>query len=354
MSRAGRRVVKGAAFVALIATPLLLSADDAVMPGPARTPRHAFAAAENARCEGCHADIAAEWRASLHRKAHTDPAYQRALAIEPLAFCRGCHAPEADPARDPPPELGNLGVGCVTCHVTAGGVLAAPRESNERAPHGVIRSASFAGEGACAACHEFSFPDPERRRHRELMQSTVSEHRASPFAAMACASCHMPKVTAASGRAHRSHVFAGSRDAALLRSAVRVTATRSDDGTVEIRIAPSGVGHAFPTGDLFRRLAVHAEAVGAEAHVVAEETRYLARRFGKARGTDGHPIKVLVADTRVPSSGEAVVRLPLGAAAKGLPIAFRVAYQRVEHPIDDASDAAVVEGEVEIAAGILR
>ena len=22
----------------------------------------------------------------------------RALAIEPLAFCRGCHAPEADPA----------------------------------------------------------------------------------------------------------------------------------------------------------------------------------------------------------------------------------------------------------------
>ncbi|APR80051.1 Cytochrome C553 [Minicystis rosea] len=338
----------------LCAAPLLLRADDAVMPGPARAPRHASAAAENARCESCHADIAAEWRASLHRKAHTDPAYQRALAIEPLAFCRGCHAPEADPSRDPPPDLGNIGVGCVTCHSTSSGVLAAPRAGSESAPHGIVRSAAFASDGACAACHEFSFPDPERRSHRELMQSTVSEHRASPFAAMACASCHMPKVISAPGRTHRSHAFAASRDATFVRSAAHVTATRAADGAVEVRLAPSGVGHAFPTGDLFRRLAVHVEAVGAESHVVAEETRYLARRFGKARGTDGHPIKVLVADTRVVSSGDTVVRLSLGSAAKGLPIAWRVAYERVEHPIDDASDAAVVEGEIEIAKGMLR
>ncbi|MFT3769008.1 MAG: hypothetical protein QM820_26510 [Minicystis sp.] len=233
-------------------------------------------------------------------------------------------------------------------------MLAVPREGAGAAPHGVVRADAFAGDGACAACHEFSFPDPERRRRRELMQSTVTEHRASPFAPMACASCHMPKVTDAKGRAHRSHVFSASRDAGLLRSAVRVTAARAGDGAVEVRIVPSGVGHSFPTGDLFRRLAVHAEAVGAESQVVAEETRYLARRFGKARGTDGHPIKVMLADTRVPSGGESVVRLALGAETKGLPVAWRVSYQRVEHPIDDESEAAVVEGEVEIAAGMLR
>lgn len=342
-----------AAVLALTATPLLVRADgDPPMPGPAR--RRANAAAENARCEGCHAEIAAEWRRSLHQQAHTDPAYQRALAIEPLPFCRGCHAPEADPSGDPPADLGAMGVGCVTCHaVSNNGVLAAPRDSAAPAPHGVIRSAVFAAAGACAACHEFSFPDPERRRKRELMQSTVSEHRASPFGPTACASCHMPAIPGPGGRTHKSHVFAASRDPALLRSAVKVTATRTAEG-VDVRLASSGVGHSFPTGDLFRRLSIRAEAVGPESQVVAEDVRYLGRRFGKARGTDGHPIKVMIADTRVPGGGESRVRLTLGSAAKGLPIAWRVTYQRVEHPITDESEDAVVAGEVEIAAGVLR
>lgn len=339
------------AAAALMGAPFALGADEVRLPGPARA--HPGAAAENARCEGCHAEIAAEWRASMHRKAHTDPAYQRALAIEPLAFCRGCHAPEADPSRDPPAELGALGVGCVTCHGTARGTLAAPRDNAPAAPHAVLRSAAFAAEGACAACHEFSFPDPERRVTRELMQSTVSEHRASPFAPP-CAGCHMPKVKDARGREHRSHVFAASRDAALLRSAVRVTAARTGDGEVTLRLAPAGLGHAFPTGDLFRRLAVRAEAVGEEAQVVAEDTRMLSRLFGKGKGKDGKPIKVMTADTRVQSTADTVVRLALGAGAKGRPIAWRVSYERVEHPIEDGSDDAVVEGEVEIAAGVLR
>jgi hypothetical protein len=361
-----------AAALALAALPLLVRADAGErMPGPAPSPRRADAARENARCEGCHAEIAAEWRSSLHHRAHTEPAYQRALAIEPLAFCRGCHAPEADPDRDPPADLGALGVGCVSCHAAPGGVLAAPREGAgravhggaasgptpralARAPHGVLRSAAFATDAACAACHEFSFPDPARRRRRELMQSTVSEHKSSPFADVPCAGCHMPAVTERGGRTHRSHAFAASRDAALLRSAVRVTASRVGDGTVEVRLAPNGVGHAFPTGDLFRRLEVRAEAVGAEAQVIAEDARYLGRRFGKGVGTDGHPVKVLVADTRVSPSAEAVVKLSLGPGARGAPIAWRVAYQRVEHPVDDASDAAVVAGEVEIARGVLR
>jgi hypothetical protein len=341
------------AGAALLATTVGLRADDAVMPGPAQHARPG-AAAENARCEGCHADIAAEWRASLHRQAHVDPAYQRALAIEPLAFCRGCHAPEADPRGDAPADLAAIGVGCVTCHVTGGGVLAAPRDGAPAAPHPLVRAAEFAGAGACARCHEFTFPDQERRDRRELMQSTVSEHHASPFAAMACAACHMPRITDAGGRAHRSHAFPGSRDAGLLRAAVRVTATRGAGGAVEVRVAASGVGHSFPTGDLFRRLSIHAEAVGVEAHVVGEDTRYLGRRFGKARGRDGRPVKVMLADTRVPASGEVVVKLALGPAGDGLPIAWRVAYERVEHPINDLSEEAVIAGEVEIAAGVLR
>lgn len=345
-----------AAVVSLAAIPLLVCAAEGEprMPGPAPVPRRDAAAGENARCEGCHAEIAAEWRGSLHRQAHSDPAYQRALAREPLAFCRGCHAPEANPDHDPPADLGAIGVGCVSCHATPGGVLASPRGAAPAAPHGVIRSAAFATVSACGSCHEFSFPDPDRRPKSELMQSTVSEHSTSPFASVSCASCHMPVVQDGKGRSHRSHAFPASRDAALVRSAVRVSAARTGAGEVQIRLVPTGIGHSFPTGDLFRRVEVRAEAVGAESNVVAEDVRHLARRFGKVPGKGGHFIKVMVGDTRVSAGEEKVVSLSLGAEARGLPIAWRVAYQRVDHPIEDEKDTAVVGGEIEIAAGVLR
>src|SRR5687768_3228363 len=63
------------------------------MPVPYRA-RGDAAVALNAGCVGCHPDQAAEWRGSLHARAASDGAYRRALAREPSAFCRGCHAPE--------------------------------------------------------------------------------------------------------------------------------------------------------------------------------------------------------------------------------------------------------------------
>src|SRR5690242_20472942 len=69
------------------------------MPGPYRG-RLAAAVAANADCISCHDDQAVEWRGSRHQQANTNSAYTHAFAIEPTAFCRGCHAPEADPAKD--------------------------------------------------------------------------------------------------------------------------------------------------------------------------------------------------------------------------------------------------------------
>src|SRR6185436_5578534 len=101
------------------------------MPGPFTLARaallHGEAPARNAACEGCHADVAAEHRGSLHQRSQEDPAYQRAFSREPRPFCQRCHAPEADPLSPVPPELAALGTGCVTCHLTGdAGVLAAP------------------------------------------------------------------------------------------------------------------------------------------------------------------------------------------------------------------------------------
>lgn len=328
----------------------------ASMPGPDRR-GGAAAVDENAACEGCHSDVAAEWRGSMHQRAHEDPAYQRAFAIEPMAFCTRCHAPEAaDPSADVPAAISHIGVGCVTCHGAGDSVLAAPlpasaeRSDERKSPHAVRRDARFASKDACASCHEFEFPDRAARTAPEFMQSTVREHAASPFADASCASCHMPAMAGAPRR--KSHAFASSRDPAALRGALQIAADRTGATTVKITLNALGLGHSFPTGDLFRRVEVLAQAVGPETQLVSERATYLARHF-ENRHRKLSTTRVLRLDDRIDPRSERVVDLDLGPEAAGFPILYRVTYQRVENSrtVDDPD--APVDSETVLTEGVL-
>lgn len=312
------------------------------MPGPARA-RGEVAVAENARCVACHEAEAATWRGSLHARADLEPAYRRAFAIEPLPFCRSCHAPEAAPEAAESEAVAAIGVGCVTCHVTGEGVLAAPggaRADRRLAPHAVVRSEAFAGDGACARCHEFAFPGrggPGGLRDGDLMQSTVREHAALGSTA-SCAACHMGEP----GR--RSHAFVASRDPAVVRSAASVSAVRLGPSRVRVTVTPRAKGHAFPTGDLFRRIEVLAEAEGVDGISLGRDVRYLTRHFRTRPGLVG---RHLVLDDR-PFGEPVVVELDVGRAG---PIVFRVAYQRVAHPRGVDETDAEIEDEIVLASG---
>lgn len=311
----------------------------------------------NTTCEGCHADIAREWRDSLHAAAHTDAVYQRALEIEPLAFCQGCHAPEANPHEPVPASAARLGVACVTCHVLGGeiaGTARAPlRGTGAASPHPVVRDGRLDSSVACAGCHEFAFPDRGARARPELMQSTVSEHGRSPERDSACADCHMPIVERGGSR-YRSHRFAGGRDADFVRGAALVSAARTGANTLQVSLTPQRVGHAFPTGDLFRRIEVSAEVVGSEWQVIASARRYLARHWERdPRSPFGVVLRTASLDDR-PLGERVSVELDLGERAAGLPITWRVAYQRVEHPRSDHEDDSLVEGEIVLAEGTAR
>lgn len=309
------------------------------MPGPGAA-RGLPAAQINAGCEGCHADEAAEWRGSLHQLAHLDESYQRAFAIEPMAFCQSCHAPEADPEGIVDEPIAAIGVGCVTCHQIEGGVLAGAHARSEKlSPHPLVRSAAFADRAGCATCHEFAFPGIPGRE-RQLMQSTLSEGAASPLPGARCESCHMPREGD-----HASHRFNVARDPEAVRGAVTVSVERTGT-SVRITLAPKSIGHAFPTGDLFRRLELSAEVVGADQAVLAEERRYLARHFGEVRGSG--QTRALLGDDRVGLHGAdpSRVELTLGPRAKDRPIAVRVAYQRVAHPRGIDESTAVVDDEI--------
>lgn len=265
-------------------------------------------------------------------------------------MCRSCHAPEADPSADAPAELSQLGVGCVTCHLSGEVVLAAPRAEAgpERAPHRLQRDARFASVGACASCHEFAFPDTLARPRPELMQSTVSEHARGKFAGLACATCHMPK-----DGTRRQHGFSRQRRESSLKDAIVVRARRISSRRVELELESVGVGHAFPTGDLFRRLEISVEAVGDDYASVTRSVRYLARHY-RPLGKVGVPRRV-IHDDRLGADGtrRALVELTLAPAADGFPLAWRVAYQRVEHPAGVSDESAVIESEVTLAQGEL-
>ena len=267
---------------------------------------------DNARCEGCHADVAAEWRSSLHARSWDDPVFLSAYAIEPLAFCRGCHAPEA-PLEDASSPARHLGVACITCHVPKGEAAAGTH-------------LSFKGRGAdaegCASCHQFEFPEPQEA----AMQSTVEEHAASPQRDQTCGSCHMRAHPGE--RPHKDHTFRVQGDAALLRSALTVSARRGLERTVDVTLIATGAGHAVPTGDMFRRLEVHATA--GEGPQVVHATPIVLSRELEVVMTEHGPRRRQVRDRRVPASGEpAEARLVFPQEVTDLPIRWEVIYRRM-------------------------
>jgi hypothetical protein len=318
------------------------------MPGPNRG-RLDAAVRTNESCLVCHDEQAAEWRGSLHRRSSVDPAYRRALALEPSAFCRGCHAPEANPQYDLADSVSEMGVGCVTCHVTEEGlVLAAPKNEESSAPHPVRRSPEFANTGACVNCHEFTFPGIGLGSHDDgmFMQTTVREHDRSRGNNQSCADCHMPVV-----QGHKSHSFAQVRDPEWLRKSLEVNAKRGDFQELVVTLRQTNSGHAFPTGDLFRRLEVGAVLRDVRGRKVRRDERYLARHFIERRGASG---RYLESDDRIFDS---VVLLDLDVAppqsAQG-PFhgSYWVKLQRVA-TVGEGSRAneAVVESEVVLAEG---
>jgi Cytochrome c554 and c-prime len=300
-------------------------------------------------CAGCHQEIAAEWRASLHHQAWSDPVFQKAYGVEPLAFCRGCHAPESNSKGEPDEAAATTGVGCTTCHVENGHVVAAHEAS---APHPVFADARLATAAACAACHEFNFPKESGQKVAQPMQDTVREHGRSSARATACQGCHMPEVVGTEGR-HKSHAFSVIADPSMIRRAAAITAERLSPTSIAVALAPAGAGHSFPTGDMFRRLEVRAEAVGAPAHAAPVVLARTFKDIPRSEDELGFQ-RVQASDHRIPPPGvgpgrRVVMELP--GAARGLPIRYQVAYQRMAAPMAHAFDVDEVLDEIIVAEG---
>ncbi len=202
--------------------------------------------AQHTDCAGCHSEQVADWRQSRHAVAHSNPIFQRSWADTREPWCLSCHLPDE-------------GVTCATCH-------SGPAKT-------------------CADCHEFDLPRalPDTPSGT-LGQSTVSEWHASGAAAQnkGCIDCHSP------------HHPRGGHDRAWVRAVIDAQVTAEGD-SVQATITASDIGHAFPTGDPFRRLllTICADLFCARPTAQASPHRSLKRT------EDGG--WVLAQDTRIPA-----------------------------------------------------
>jgi hypothetical protein len=149
------------------------------------------------------------------------------------------------------------------------------------------------------------------------MQDTFGEWQQSSFAQqnVQCQDCHMPWQTTANGTRYRSHRFVGPSDATLLSQAavVSVSATKTRDGqiTVQVQVSPGRIGHAFPTGDLFRRLEMRVWLDGAEQSAqTLGYAREFSDRYEHITSNVSAFVRRQVRDTRVqpPGSGPAEIQ----------------------------------------------
>jgi hypothetical protein len=328
-------IVLGAALAVSMAVPLALSATrpPALFPSeggpvdPGAVPR-GLTGSQPADCATCHAEIAAEWAGSAHARSWTDPVFQAEYRLSANAFCRGCHAPlvpssewarasrsilagQAPAAASPSADrelyaLAQRGVDCAVCHVRQGRVLGPGGHGD--ADHASRRETALATSAFCGGCHQFNFPAPgpgrKLRHHPELaQQNTLEEWKRSRHADRPCQQCHMPQLPSAitGTRPHRSHAFRVFEDPALLASAVRIKAQARRRGAAifaTIDLSAGDLGHAFPTGDMFRRAILTVRTATTSQH--AELRRY----FGPTLTADGRGhLLGEVEDTRVPPSG---------------------------------------------------
>lgn len=200
----------------------------------------------------------------MHHLSFTSPDFQRSYRAEPRAFCVACHAPrlEADGRRD-----GDTGVGCNECH-------AVPARHLEG---GASARAARTETRSCAPCHDFLVPGT----HANL-QTTAREHAESPFAATPCTECHMRPREAARGH---DHAFAVSRNPPLLANVLAIDEVYVERADAVVVLRTRGVGHRFPTGDIFRRVTVTLAATDASGALVGASETHLHRDWDEHRSS---------------------------------------------------------------------
>ena len=288
-------------------------------------------------CGTCHTEQYTAWRQSLHRGSFDNPVFLEGFAVEPHARCVYCHAPspeqskallrqrpvlvrERSMASVPKASLAHEGIHCATCHLR-GDVVLTPNAGVTSDAHGLRHEPELAESSFCAGCHEFLGHDLVNGRTLltdEKMQTTWSDWSAwrARGGEGTCQSCHMPG---------KAHTFRGAYDLDYLRGALSLRLEPARGRFVAV-LESRGVGHSFPTGDVFRHL-----RLWADGRPVAR----FGQTFSLSFAEDGQAQLRRSGDTSLKPF--VPVRVTLPANTRRVRVTYH--YAEDEHPQADAPDA---------------
>jgi hypothetical protein len=150
-----------------------------------------------------------------------------------------------------------------------------------------------------------------------------------------------------------------------LRRAIRAAAERTAIAQVTIRLESGWIGHALPTGDMFRRLQVRATAIDPKLGAARGATPPvdLARTFRDIpvhpdSQTDFTTQRVEGRDTRLGPPGTATdhreIVLDVRGATATTRVHWEVVYQRMMTPLAESFGMNQVEDELVLASGDLE
>lgn len=257
-------------------------------------------------CKPCHKTVYENWSRSRHRVAHTNEIYRSSFSQEPMQWCENCHSPLRS-SKDQTPFKPEEGISCNVCHVRQGKILSAGNtKPSPNAYHEYVVINSFGTEELCASCHEFNFPTWTSLSHRNSpieysdlnMQGTVNEWRRSGFTNESnCIDCHLAPSS------KKTHSFFGGHSIPELKKSIELEAEYVGPRTIAIRVVSIGIGHSYPTGDLFRalRLKVYSESGKLQKEFIL---RKLYRNTTKEEREKTFEPRILESDTRIPPPSE--------------------------------------------------
>ncbi len=262
-------------------------------------------------CRECHPDVYAEWDASMHAAAFTDPQVRAPEQSDNFrrTECLACHAPR--PLFEHGIEPGTRvlarverradGIDCLSCHgLGADGGVAATRQGLS-GPCSPVYRRELSTHQACAACHD------QHNLHQEWLASPAAE------AGTDCAACHMQRVTrehpsAGAPRAGRSHRFLGGRDRDFAIAGLELGA-EVVDGNLRATLHNRFAGHNLPSDSRNRAMDLVVslyDGRGTPIPPAADEERESWARRGTARRRFRNPYR---------SSGDPNTQLPAGETA---------------------------------------
>jgi hypothetical protein len=197
------------------------------------------------QCAECHQAIYDEWAGSQHAQSWINEAVRAPSQSDNFRNkdCIDCHAPQPVFLTG----IGNRvlprtsrraeGVDCITCHLLPSGRMAGTINA-PKAPCKPEATIALQRVELCAGCHD---------QHK-----TVQQWRITSYADRGedCLTCHMP-FRDGDPNEGRSHLMLGGHHLPLVQQAVELRAARVG-GAVQVEVANTGAGHAFPTDERSR------------------------------------------------------------------------------------------------------